>query len=70
MNLDFNRVPGTTRQFVIGENGEELERQFIYLDRNTWDMLRVLASFDRTSGSKIIEKLVSREFRPFAKIRQ
>ncbi|WP_323144028.1 hypothetical protein [Massilia phyllosphaerae] len=70
MFVELKPLPGTSRQRVITDDGEELQRQFIYLDGAKWDMLRVLASLKGVSGSKIIDKLIDREFKSLRTKRQ
>jgi len=58
MEKEIQYVPGTRRQRVITKAGVEMERQWIYADRNTWNSLRRLASAQGVSGSIVISQLI------------
>jgi len=58
MEKDIQYVPGTRRQRVITKGGVEMERQWIYADRNTWNSLRRLALAQGVSGSIVISQLI------------
>jgi PIN domain nuclease of toxin-antitoxin system len=51
-------IHGTSRQRVTASDGVELERQQIYLSSQTWNSLEMLARLNKTSGSKVINRLI------------
>jgi hypothetical protein len=51
-------IPGTSRQRVVFDDGNVLERQFVYLEPHQWANLKKLASLQESSGSKVIGRLI------------
>jgi len=69
MEKEIQYVPGTRRQRVITKGGVEMERQWVYLDNNTWNSLRRLAAAQGTSGSIVISQLIKIASRYHAQVR-
>jgi hypothetical protein len=51
-------IPGTSRQRVVFDNGNELSRQHVYLEEYQWANLKKLASLQGVSGSYVIGRLI------------
>jgi hypothetical protein len=52
------KIPGTSRQRVISTTGKELQRMNVYMTPESWESLEVLSRLYRTSGSKVIARLI------------
>lgn len=52
------KIPGTSRQRVISTTGKELQRMNVYMTPESWESLEILSRLYRTSGSKVIARLV------------
>jgi predicted DNA-binding ribbon-helix-helix protein len=70
MEIIETRIPGTSRQRVITNSGNELQRQSVYLKEETWDALREISLDQRVGGSIMIARLIWQAHNRMLKNRQ